>query len=89
MQCSLSRGGKLADSPGAFRGRVSLGPSPPHGVWHEKNCPIKVHDEEQKVRQQRASSLNVEKRNEITSHANQHAAETQSIMDSLRRASGL
>jgi hypothetical protein len=55
----------------------------------KKEVKKQVHDEEQKLRQQRASSLNVQKRNEISNRANQHALELQSILGSLSRASGL
>ena len=53
-----------------------------------KDVKKQIHDEEQKLRHQRASSLNVQKRNDISNRAAEHTNETQAVIDSLRRASG-
>jgi antitoxin component YwqK of YwqJK toxin-antitoxin module len=56
---------------------------------NEQKIKKQAHDEDQRMRQHRASSLNVGKRNAITSRANENAAENQAVVNALRRASGL
>ena len=56
---------------------------------NEQKVKKQVKDEDQKLRHQRANSLNVEKRNGITSRAIQHAKEAEAILNSMHKSAGL